>query len=1033
MTIDRIRDIFVVRKRSAKRPFIALFSALFLGAACSQPPQESRKGGSSQTSAASFQLDEVTVSAAESFPVINGTLVHGKARFTVVTQTLIRMEYDEEGEFLNEPTYFAVSRDSRYLQASVVTTEQGIVIDTGILKLSFINDGKPFSESNLLAEIREERGTTRFSPTAGNKDNLGGTTVTLDGWTGARALDDGILSRAGYFVLDDSQGHVRENGWIRERTHAQTDIYIFGYGHDYRAALASLTAIGGPVPMPRKYLFGSWYSRYWPYSSDDYKTIVKEYADHDFPLDVMVLDMDWHLDGWTGWTWNRSLIPDPADLMRFFHANGIASTVNVHPADGVAPHEEVYGNFMSALGRDPASHETVPFDAASQSYMKALLGAVHTPLDNVGVDFYWLDWQQGEFTLGLPKLRHIPWLNEQYFNFTARNGLRGVSFSRWGGWGDHRHPIHFSGDASTTFEMLAFEVPFTATSGNTGLFFWTHDIGGHMGARNEESYARWTQFGALSAALRSHSTRDPNLDRRPWTYSDWAYASMKKSHQLRSRLFPTIYSSAWQSSRDSVPLLRPMYLDAPELEEAYHQPQQYWFGDNLLVAPVVEPGVGQRRLGRQVVWFPQGIFYDFETGERFEGSGEHLVARAIDEIPLFAKGGVPIVMQPFTQHPARDQIAELVVRCFPGEDGFSGKTELHEDDGLSQDYLKGEYATTQLSCSRQGNEIKVSVASTKGAFQGQLPERSLLIEIPATEAASSAAVNGQGASVAYDDQTATNLVRISSRSIRDAAVITVVASPMDPDVLRQRAFAKRTGVEPGPMTVMLQKAWERASSSAEKQIILAAAGSGIYPKNETLYGFPKDASLKAYRESWAPIDVNIETIWDSVVKWEVGVIRYAGEMLRVTGSVLDLDWNRPGENIARSANRSFSSLELPETTGLTDQHVGGYPNNRAEEWSSHGEKAGAWVRLDWNNEQTVGEVVIFDRINANDQILGGELIFDDGSVVSTGIVPNTNSEGPLVIRFPPKRVRSMTFRVTSVSPSTENVGIAELAVYADSN
>src|ERR1051325_3063188 len=208
-----------------------------------------------------------------------------------------------------------------------------------------------------------------------------------------------------------------------------------------------------------------------------------------------------------------------------------------------------------------------------------------------------------------------------------------MSFSRWAGWGDHRHPIHFSGDASTSFPMLAFEVPFTSTAGNVGCFFWSHDIGGHQRGRNEESYARWAQFGAFTAALRSHSTRDPTMDRRPWTYPRWAEDSMRISFHLRSRFFPYTYSSAAEACAESLPLLRPMYLDYPTVESAYHQPQQYFYGDHLLVAPIAEAGAGPRRLGRQVVWFPEGRWYNFFSNERFDGISERLPPPTAAQIP----------------------------------------------------------------------------------------------------------------------------------------------------------------------------------------------------------------------------------------------------------------------------------------------------------------------------------------------------------------------------------------------------------------
>jgi alpha-glucosidase (family GH31 glycosyl hydrolase) len=586
--------------------------------------------------------------AAPPAPSNDGQWIVGRARFTVVTPTLVRLEYDPAGRFVDQPSYVAVEREARFHHATFTQDGAGAHLDTGRLRLTYVDDGRPFSAANLTGELEKGGAWVVFDPTAPNRDNLGGTTRTLDRWTGPGALDDGVLSRAGWFRLDDSQGHLLEDGWVRARDGAGQDWYLFAYGSDYRAALASLTAIGGAVPMPRKSTLGTWYSRYWPHTAAELETIVDEYDSRDFPLDVMVLDMDWHLDGWTGWTWNPALIPDPRTLLSRLHARGLAVTLNVHPADGVAPHEAAYGDFMRALGQDPASGATVPFDAANRAYMDALFAQVHAPLSRDGADFFWLDWQQDEFTRGLPTLAHVPWLNALYYRYEERDGRRGISFSRWGGFGDHRHPIHFSGDASTTFAMLAFEVPFTATSSNAGLFFWSHDIGGHQGARDDESYTRWCQFGAFSAALRSHSTRSPDLDRRPWTYPAWAEASMKRSFQLRSRLFPYIYSSVWRASRDSVPLVRSVYVDHPDDDAAYRQPQEYLFGDAFLVAPVAEPGAGARRLGRQAVWFPAGTYHDFFTGERFVGPGEHLVAATIDELPVFARAGVPIPMQPVT-------------------------------------------------------------------------------------------------------------------------------------------------------------------------------------------------------------------------------------------------------------------------------------------------------------------------------------------------------------------------------------------------
>jgi alpha-glucosidase (family GH31 glycosyl hydrolase) len=980
--------------------------------------------------AAVVQAD-AAVDAGPSVPWNEGQWVVGHARFTAITPTLVRMEYDPDERFVDQPSYFAVERDARFHYAAFTSDAASLTLHTGKLELSYTDDGQPFSESNVHVTLDKGGTPLTFSPAAPNRDNLGGTTRTLDQWKGPNRLDDGVLSRAGWFRLDDSEGHLLEDDWVRERDSSEQDWYLFGYGNDYRAALASLTAIGGAVPMPRKYVLGSWYSRYWSYTADEFKAIAQEYDDHDFPLDVMVFDMGWHLDGWTGWTWNNTLIPDPPALLADLHERGLAVTLNVHPADGVAAYEAAYGDFMRALGKNPASNETVPFDAADRTYMSALFDQVHGPLSRDGADFYWLDWQQAQFTRSLPKLEHVPWLNELYYRYEEHDNLRGLSFSRWGGFGDHRHPIHFSGDASTTFKMLAFEVPFTATSSNSGLFFWTHDIGGHVGKRDDESYTRWCQFGAFSAALRSHSTNSPDLDRRPWTYPAWAEASMKKSFQLRSVLFPYIYSSARRASHDSVPLLRSLYIDHPAVEKAYQQPQEYMFGDAFLVAPIAEPGAGARRLGRQAVWFPEGTYYNFFTGERFTG-GDQLVAATIDELPVFARAGVPIAMQPFTRRMATEQTSELLVRCYRGDDGQSESFVLYEDDGETNAYRDGAFATTKLTCSRKGDDITVSIAPTEGNFAGQLAMRSYVVEIPVSARGSVATLDGAKVTLDYDEGALMNRVHVPARAIGESTSVTVSALAASDDELRKRAFAMRTGVAmQASLADMVRAAWQAAASDQEKLSVLAAAGAGAFPKNENLYGFPASVHIAAYRTPWAPAEVEIADGWAGDVQhMQEGTVRFAGDevTLRAFG---DIDFAHGGTDLASTATAAFSSLEQATSNGIADRKVGGYPGNRSEEWSTAGEKTNASVTLTWDAPHSVSRVVLYDRINPNDQITGGQLSFSDGSKVDVGTIPNTPEDGPRVVDFAARNVTWLKFTVTSVSASTENVGLAELAVYGN--
>ncbi|MGN6625584.1 MAG: glycoside hydrolase family 31 protein, partial [Tepidisphaeraceae bacterium] len=828
---------------------------------------------------------------------------------------------------------------------------------------------KPFDATNLHATIRQQDQSIEWRPGTVSAANLGGTERTLDGWDGARKLSDGLLSRDGWYLLDDSHGVLLTHDWVKDRpANAGTDWYLFGYGQDYRAALRSLTTIGGPIPLPRRYMLGDWYSRYWPYTDQDYRQIVQEYADHHFPLDVLVLDMDWHLDGWTGYTWNPKLLKDPQSLLDWLHAQGLAVTLNDHPADGVQPHEAMYGAFMHAM--NAPLDKPLPFDAGSKKYLDTFYAYTHRPLEKQGVDFWWLDWQQYPFTRSVPTLTNLAWLNHYYYQQTSADDRRGASFSRWAGWGDQRHPIHFSGDASTSFNMLAAEIPFTSTAGNVGCFFWSHDIGGHMRGRNEESYTRWCQFGAFSAALRSHSTRDKTMDRRPWTYPKWAEESMRTSFQLRSRFFTYTYSAVVQACEESVPFVRPVYLDEPSLEAAYHQPQEYLYGDNVLVAPVTEAGVGPNRLGRQSVWFPKGTWYNFFTNERFDGQQQALVAATIDEFPLYVRGGVPIPMRAVTQRMATEPLNELTLRCYPGDDHAAATAVLREDDGLTTAYRSGASAQTRLTYRREGNHVTIEIAPTVGTFAGQVQQRSVVIELPATTEASHVTIDGTPAQADYEAASNLNRIHVPARSIRQGCVVALDAEPMNPAEARTRAFLQRSGLSTAAaetsLPELLAAALAHSDDARQNAALCAAAGIGVFPRNEHVYGYPQQAVPVTFAGDALGARIDPITTAGPRAARQINSFQVTlGGKKSICGGYPGelVDWSSRAGNLAPFANITLSTGGPAH--GLNDGKADGYPGPAEHEWASRREKAGAWAKLEWKAPQSIDRVVLFDRPNAD--------------------------------------------------------------------
>lgn len=728
----------------------------------------------------------------------HGQIVRGSARFTFLTENCLRLEFAPLCGFVDAPTLFACNRQSRVGKLTVREKRKLLTVETDLLRLEYRDDGKAFHEGNLKVTYRDANRTVVWKPGMKNQQNLGGPVATLDGVRKAFDLPDGLLARDGWHVIDDSGKPIFQDGWIAQRPgditeaerapgkalapHPDRDWYLFAYGDNYKSALASLAAVSGRAAMPRKHVLGSWYCRWFPYTEKQFREIVREYDEHGFPIDVLVMDMDWHAQnartgfghannlGWTGYTWNKKLIPNPQKLLDDLKRNSIYVTLNDHPADGIREHEACHATFTKLHGKGTPAN--LPFNAGSQRYMESFFAAAHAGLEKQGVDFWWVDWQQDYIyprVLGVPGLPHLPWLNHLYYKHSQEGGRRGQGFSRWGGWGDHRHPIQFSGDAHACWDMLEFEVPFTVASGNAGCFFWAHDAGGFYGERNPETYTRWVQFCALSASLRVHSVGD-NLDRRPWLWGKRFEDAMRGAFRLRAELFPYIYGSVRQCYDQTIPLLRGMYLEYPDHEEAYQHRGQYLFGDHFLVAPITKAGQGARRVAEQTIWFPKGDWYHFLTGEKIEGGQTHTLPFGIDEIPLFVKGGVPIPLQPYSRRMASAPLDTLRVRCYPGG---AGESSLYEDDGQSEAYKGKDHARTRLQFEQSAESITVQIGKTDGTFKGQRSKRAYQIELPGQSRPKSVAVNGKVAEFAYEKKSRMIVVKIPATSIRTAVQVVV--------------------------------------------------------------------------------------------------------------------------------------------------------------------------------------------------------------------------------------------------------------------
>ncbi|MBO5708402.1 MAG: DUF4968 domain-containing protein, partial [Bacteroidales bacterium] len=304
-----------------------------------------------------------------------------EVRFTVITDGVIRLEWQPEGKFTDLPSFVASERNYPEVDYKVKTSGKKVTIQTAKMTLEYKTGTGKFTASNLV--IKAKDGFFTWKPGMKQQGNLKGTFRTLDGLDGdvqtqnwvadmkqgeTRQFEEGVIAKDGWTLIDESESYLFDDSewaWVKEREAKKCqDWYFMAYGHDYKAALKDFTVFAGKMPLPPRFTFGYWWSRYWAYSDKELRNLVDKFHTFNIPLDVLVVDMDWHYTdagrgGWTGWTWNKSIFPDPEKFMGYLRDNDLKVTLNLHPADGFDHWEQSYPSLAKSLGKDPEGKDRI--------------------------------------------------------------------------------------------------------------------------------------------------------------------------------------------------------------------------------------------------------------------------------------------------------------------------------------------------------------------------------------------------------------------------------------------------------------------------------------------------------------------------------------------------------------------------------------------------------------------------------------------------------------------------------------------------
>ena len=686
-------------------------------------------------------------------------------RITCITPRLIRVE---KGGFTDKASFTVFNRKFPACKMEVQKKGKTIIVETDDI-VFVIERGVPYS-----ACFKDTKKVEIFS----RQKNLKGTCRTLDETFGKTPLDNGLITQNGAFLLDDSNSMLLdETGHFVARESASRDYYAFAYGKDYRGTIDAFYKISGKTPLIPRFALGVWWSRYHAYTQEEYLDLMKKFKDEGIPLTVATVDMDWHwvknikekfgvsYGGWTGYSWNTELFPDYKAFLKKLKDDNLHVTLNLHPADGVHSYEDMYEEMAKAVGIDPKTKKKVDFRCGDDNFWNAYFDIIHKPYERDGVDFWWIDWQQGKKS-DVKGLDPLNALNHYHFLDNGESGQMPLILSRYAGLGSHRYPLGFSGDTAITWRVLDFQPYFTINAANAAYSWWSHDIGGHHhGKRDDDLYMRWLQFGVFSPIMRLHSTAKEFLGKEPWKCRADVHTYSVEWLNLRHKLIPYIYTMNYRTHENSVALCEPMYYSYPNESKAYSVPNQYMFGSELMVCPITTPQNKELQTGSVTAWLPKGRWVDIFTKDAYEGEKTVTLFRDINTIPVLAKEGAIIPLSEDKGNTAENPVSFNIL-AFSGEGEFN----LIEDNSKT-DYADHK-AVTKFEISYDGDSVTFTVNKAQGDTTVIPQKRNYRITVGDLKA------DGEPVVIEFEDadinetytKTVTNAKRFTNQSLKDAVI-----------------------------------------------------------------------------------------------------------------------------------------------------------------------------------------------------------------------------------------------------------------------
>lgn len=651
---------------------------------------------------------EDMLASADSKNIIKGNTY----RITVLSERLIRLEYNKNGIFEDHKTSLVVNRNFPKVNFFRDTIDTMLQIKTSYFTLTYVMD-KPIAPSKIMATSNLKislNGTDKeWYPGHVEARNFGGLNYSLDDFNNKLKLDKGLYSTDGFVSIDDSNSLIFDGNNYVERENKETDIYVFMYRKDLGLCLQDYFLLTGyPTLIPR-YALGNWWYKDEDYNIYQVDEVIKNFIRSNIMLSVFILGdkalNNYRLD---------SKKFNENNIRQYFDYYNIRYGLTINPDISITRDNDRYTELAELIPpvasgkkkKKGISNDIISFVPYNNDKIKVYFDTIINPLMKSSPSIFNIDYYNPNDKKGL-------WLLDNYHYDMLNKEVRNVILTRNAGIAPHRYPVLYTGKTKVSWDVLNAIPFYNLSAANMGVSWIAHAIGGFQGGiEDRELYIRYIQLGTFSPILMLASASGKYYKREPWKWNSLDQNIIDYYLNLRNRLIPYIYTEAYMYHKYGKPLIIPLYYSYPR---AYDEPRyrnEYFFGSNILIAPITK--LKNKVMNRVVqrVFVPNGTWYDFITGKKFIGNKYYVSFYRDDEYPVFCKEGaiIPLSLDKTVNVPTNLELQIFL--------GTSSSYDLYEDDGVSYKYLTNkEYLMTTISYDYAPNDYVVKIKKKEGNYQ----------------------------------------------------------------------------------------------------------------------------------------------------------------------------------------------------------------------------------------------------------------------------------------------------------------------------